>query len=291
MLIDEHRKNRRFLILGSASRDLLRQSSETVAGRIGYIELTPFSLSEVDDSSKLWLRGGFPSSYLAENDENSYNWRQNYISTFLERDIPNLGFNIPAAQMRRFWLMISHYHGQKFNANEIGKSLLISRYNVDKYLDVLAGTFMLRVLLPWYENIQKRQVRSPKVYFRDSGLLHALLAIHDTMQLFNCPRLGSFWEGFALEEVIRVLGITGDECFYWATHADAELDLFLISGGKRIGFEFKYTESPKITKSMRISLVDLKLDYLVLVYPGSVNFALDKNMSAYGLGTFHEVPL
>ncbi len=283
VLIDQQKKNRRFLILGSASRDLLRQSSESLAGRIGYIELPPFSLAEVDNSNKLWLRGGFPLSYLAENDEKSYSWRQSYISSFLERDIPNLGFNIPPQQMRRFWLMISHYHGQIFNGNEISKSLNISRYNVGKYLDVLAGTFMIRILLPWYENIQKRQVRSPKIYFRDSGILNALLTIRNQEQLLTYPKLGSFWEGFALEEIIRIFEASAEECFFWATHADAELDLLLMRGGKRLGFEFKYTDSPKVTKSMRIALEDLELHHLGLVYPGNVNFPLDENINAYGI--------
>ena len=204
VLIDRPKSNQKFLILGSASRDLIQQSSESLAGRIGYVELPPFSLFEVKDSAKLWLRGGFPRSYLATTDHNSYLWRQSYITTFLERDIPMLGFSIPAEHIRRFWMMIAHYHGQIFNASEISKSLNISTNTVRKYLDILAGTFMIRILPPWFENLGKRQIKSPKMYFRDNGLLNALLGLKEQDQLDRYPKLGAFWEGFALEELIRV---------------------------------------------------------------------------------------
>jgi len=285
VLVDEEEKNRTFLILGSASRDLISQSSETLAGRIGYLELPPFSLFEVKNSKRLWLRGGFPRSYLANNDDNSYLWRQNYISTFLERDISNLGFNIPANQMRRFWLMLAHYHGNIFNASEIGRSLGISGHMVRKYLDILAGTFMIRILHPWYENLKKRQVKTPKIYFRDSGILNALLGISNDAQLHSYPKLGSFWEGFALEEIIRTLQLESQACYFWATQADAELDLFIIKHGKRIGFEFKYTDAPKVTKSMYIAQEDLKLDHLGVIYPGKEIFPLTDSITAYGLET------
>ncbi len=276
-------KQKKFLILGSASRDLINQSSETLAGRIGYIELPPFTLYEVKDSTRLWLRGGFPNSYLAENDADSYLWRRSYISTFLERDIPSLGFDIPAPQMRRFWLMLVHYHGQTFNASEIGRSLGVSDHIVRKYLDILAGTFMVRSLSPWFESIQKRQVKSPKIYFRDTGILYALIELTTKDQLYINPRLGAFWEGFALEEIIAASGATALDCYFWATQADAELDLLIIKNNKRIGFEFKYADAPKITKSMRIALVDLKLDHLVVVYPGTETFPLAENITLYGL--------
>ncbi len=276
-------KNRKFLILGSASRDLIRQSSESLAGRIGYIELPPFCLAEVKDDHKLWLRGGFPRSYLADTDALSYLWRQHYITTFLENDIPALGFRIPAEQMRRFWLMLSHYHGQIFKATEISKSLAVSYHTVSSYLDILVGTFMVRRLSPWIENIQKRQVKSPKIYFRDSGILNALLLITNEKELQTFPRLGSFWEGFALEQVIIALQALPQECFFWATHGDAELDLFIIKGGKRLGFEFKYGDAPKITKSMHIAMADLKLDHLGIIYPGNDIFPMDTNITAYGL--------
>lgn len=285
VLVDRPKNVQQFLILGSASRDLIKQSSETLAGRIGYIELPPFSLYETHDSNKLWLRGGFPRSYLAKNDADSYLWRQNYITTFLERDIPNLGFSIPPVQMRRFWLMLAHYHGQIFNASELGNSLAISSHMVRKYLDILAGTFMVRILLPWFENIQKRQVKSPKIYFRDSGILNALLSIESHNQLNINPRLGAFWEGFALEEIIRIFRLTTQECYFWATQAAAELDLFIISRGARLGFEFKYTDAPKSSKSMAIALEDLKLDYLFVIYPGNEIFPLTEKIIACGLNT------
>lgn len=283
VLADQEGKNRKFLILGSASRDLIRQSSETLAGRIGYIELPPFTLPEVEDSSKLWFRGGFPRSYLAETDAGSYLWRQDYITTFLERDIPNLGFSIPPNQLRRFWLMLAHYHGQIFNASEIGTSLGVSHHTVNKYLDILAGTFMVRILSPWFENLKKRQVKSPKIYFRDSGILHALVGISEKEQLDTNPKLGAYWEGFALEEVIATFGARAEECYFWALHTQAELDLFIIKNGKRIGFEFKYTDAPRLTKSMHTAMADLKLDHLAVIYPGSLMFPLAENITAYGL--------
>ncbi len=285
VLVDEESEKRRFLILGSASQDLIRQSSETLAGRIGYIELPPFSLFEINESERLWIRGGMPRSFLAPTDADSYYWRQNYITTFLERDIPNLGFSIPPEQMRRFWLMLAHYHGQILNVSELSRSLGISEHLVRKYIDILAGTFMIRVLTPWFENLKKRQVKSPKIYFRDSGILNALLGIADNNQLQTNPRLGSFWEGFALEEAIRVLQASSSECYFWATQADAELDLLIMKNGKRLGFEFKYTDAPKTTKSMHIALQDLQLSNLIVLYPGKEIFPLTDQITAYGLET------
>src|SRR6267154_1245288 len=284
VLIDDKQNKYKFLILGSASRDLIRQSSESLAGRIGYIELAPFSLDEVDHESEiLWLRGGFPLSYLARSDEESFLWRQSYITTFLERDIFNLGFQIPPQQMRRFWLMLVHYHGQIFNAHELGKSLGISDHMVRKYLDILAGTFMIRILLPWYENLEKRQIKSPKIYFRDSGILHALIGIrtHDEMDVY--PKIGSFWEGFAIEELIRQTGASAEERYFWGTQSGAELDLLIVKNGKRIGYEFKYVDAPKITASMKIACEDLNLDHLYVVYPGEIRFPLSEKITARGL--------
>jgi uncharacterized protein len=284
VLIDDKSKKQKFLILGSASRDLIRQSSESLAGRIGYMELMPFSLDEVDHESEvLWLRGGFPVSYLAQNDEDSFLWRQSYIATFLERDIPNLGFQIPPQQMRRFWLMLVHYHGQLFNASELGKSLGISDHMVRKYLDILAGTFMIRILLPWHENLEKRQIKSPKIYFRDSGILHALVGIRSRAEMDTYPKMGSFWEGFALEEIIRQTGASAEECYFWGTQSKAELDLLILKNGKRIGYEFKYSDAPKITPSMKIACEDLKLDHLYVVYPGTATFSLSEKITARGL--------
>lgn len=286
VLIDEERSDRKFLILGSASRDLIKQSSETLAGRIGYIELMPFSLAETQDENKLWIRGGFPRSFLAPDMEGSFLWRQSYISTFLERDIPNLGFYIPSHQMRRFWLMLAHYHGQIFNAAELARSLGISDHTVRKYLDILAGTFMMRILLPWFENLGKRQIKSPKIYFRDSGILHALLGINNETDLNIHPKLGSFWEGFALEEIIREVKAAPEECYFWGTQSGAELDLLILKNGKRLGFEFKYTDSPKITPSMKIACNDLKLDHLYVIFPGKGSFPLSEQIKACSLGDY-----
>lgn len=283
VIVDRKDNTKKFLILGSASRDLIKQSSETLAGRIGYIELPPFALYEVKDSKRLWNRGGFPLSYLASSDSKSYLWRHSYIRTFLERDIPALGFSIPPEQIRRFWLMLSHYHGQIFNASEIGRSLGISNHTAQRYLDILAGTFMIRILVPWYENLHKRQVKSPKIYFRDSGILNALVGIIDEKHAYNWPKIGAFWEGYALEEVIRTLHAQPEECYFWATQADAELDLLIIKNGKRIGFEFKYSDKPSPTKSMHIALKDLSLHGLIIVYPGNEIFPITDNLIVCGL--------
>lgn len=286
VLIDrfiEQRTGQKFLILGSASRDLIRQSSETLAGRIGYLELPPFTLLDVSDKSKLWLRGGFPLSYLAETDQASYLWRQNYITVFLERDIPNLGFAVPAMQLRRFWLMLCHYHGQIFNASEIGRSLAVSHHTTQSYLDILAGTFMVRVLPPWFENLKKRQVKSPKIYFRDSGILNSLMGLSSMDQLWSHPKLGAMWEGFALEQIICAMQARSEECYFWATQASAELDLLIVKDGKKIGFEFKYTDSPKLTPSMKIAIEDLQLDYLFVVHPGVATFPMAEKITASGL--------
>lgn len=208
-----------------------------------------------------------------------------YIRTYLEQDIPNLGFNIPAPHLRRFSLMLAFYHGQIFNASEIGKSLSISDNTASRYLDILAGTFMVRILPPWLENIRKRQVKSAKIYFRDSGILNALMGISTKNELQINPKLGSLWEGFALEEIIRTLQAYPEECYFWATQSEAELDLLILKNGKRLGFEFKYGDSPSTTKSMHIALQDLKLDHLAVLYPGDQIFPLTENITAYGLST------
>lgn len=276
-------KDIKFLVLGSASRDLIQQSSETLAGRIGYVEMTPFEMNEVPDINKLWLRGGFPLSYLAKNEELSFLWRENYIKTFLERDIPNLGFSIPAPQLRKFWTMICHYHGGIFNASELGSSLGISYQTAKRYLDILEGTFMVRVLQPWYENLKKRQVKTPKIYFRDSGIYHALLRFSDYESIKLTPKIGASWEGFALEQVIRYYKAEPEECFFWSSHNTAEIDLLIFKNGKRIGFEFKYTDSPKITSSIKTSLMDLKLDQVKVIFPGEISFMLSEKIEAIGL--------
>lgn len=285
VLVDQPGSHRKFLILGSASRDLIQQSSETLAGRIAYIELTPFSLDEVDHSNNLWLRGGFPKSYLPKSIEDSIYWRQNYISTFLERDIPNLGIRIPPLALRRFWTMLAHYHAQSFNASEIGKSLGASDNTVRHYLDILTGSFMVRQLLPWYANIKKRQVKTPKIYFRDSGILHSLMGITDQRSLMYHPRLGASWEGFALEQIIRLYQAEPEDCFFWGIHNQAELDLLIIKQGKKLGFEFKYGDSPALTNSMKTAIEILELDSLHVIYPGKKDYILGENIFVKGINS------
>lgn len=273
---------KKILILGSSSRDLIHQSSETLAGRISYIEVKPFALSEVDDFQKHWQRGGFPKSYLASSERASEHWRFDYITTFLERDLATMGININPSLMRRLWSMIAHYHGQNVNYSEIGRSLNLSDKTVKNYLDILEGAFMVRLLKPWFENLSKRQVKSPKVYIRDSGILHTLLDISST-QLLKHPKLGASFEGYALEEIIKKLHERETQIYFWRTEKGAELDLLVIKGDKRYGFEFKFSDSPKITASMRISLQDLQLEHLTVITPGDRIYKIDSNITTVGL--------
>ena len=290
VLVDDPVKKYRFLILGSASRDLIHQSTETLAGRIGYIYLPPFTLSEVGQAKKLLLRGGFPRSFLADSDEDSFAWIKDYIMTFLERDIKMLGFdNISPMNMYRFWMMLCFYHGQLTNNAEISKSLMISRQMATQYLDILAGTFMIRLLQPWYENIQKRQVKTSKIYFRDAGIFNSLMGINSLDDIIRNPKVGALWEGFALEQILTCLQVRNEEAFFWATHNDAELDLLIFRKGKRIGFEFKYSDSPSITKSMHIAMQDLKLDYIFVIFPGDIKFPMHEKIMAYGLNLIEQL--
>lgn len=284
VLADRDPNPARFLILGSASRDLIRQGSESLAGRIAFVEIAPFSIEEVGASAaeSLWLRGGFPLSYLAESDEASWRWREAYIKTFLERDIPALGVQVPAAALRRFWMMLAHYHGQQMNASEIGKSLGVADTTVRRYLDILTGTFMVRRLNPWFENIKKRQIKTPKIYFRDSGLYHRLLGIADMSQMAVHPKLGSSWEGFALEQLIRISGVSEEEAYFWGVHNQAELDVLLFRKGRRLGFEVKYTDAPRVTASQRMAIEQLKLDDLTIVCPGDHNYPLSEKIRVLG---------
>jgi len=286
VLIDQEGADRKYLILGSASRDLIRQSSESLAGRIAYIELTPFSFGEVDHLERLWLRGGFPKSYLAKTEEESFDWRSSYVRTFLEQDIPALGFQIPPAALRRFWIMLAHYHGNIFNASELGRSFGASDVTMRKYLDLLSGTFMIRQLQPWFENIGKRQVKSPKIFFRDSGIFHSLLAIHNSEELQMHPKLGASWEGFALEEVIKASRARSEDCYFWSTYSDAEIDLLIYQQDGFKGFEFKYADAPRMTRSMQVALQDLKLKEIFVIYPGDVDYQLSEKVFVVGLKNY-----
>lgn len=283
VLVDRPENPARFLLLGSASPQLVKGVSDSLAGRIGFVDLAGFDLNEVGVSQRdrLWLRGGFPRSYLAEDDSSSLTWRDAFIRTFLERDIPQLGISIPAETLRRFWTMIAHYHGQVWNAAEFARSLGTSEITARRYLDILAGAYMVRILPPWFENISKRQVKAPKIYIRDSGLLHALLQLPTMSDLQSHPKLGAAWEGFAVEQVIGLLNTR--DAYYWATYSGAELDLLIRFSGKNYGFEFKYTDAPGVSRSMRIAIQDLSLDHLWVVYPGRQAYPLDESISVIPL--------
>lgn len=286
VLHDDKSLKQKYLILGSASRDLIKQSSETLAGRISFIELHPFILGEVKEDKTLWMRGGFPKSYLAKNHKLSQIWRENYIKTFLERDIPNLGIRIAPNNLRKFWYMLSHYHGNIFNASELGRSLGISYNTAIHYLDILVGTFMIRQLSPWHENMKKRQVKASKIYFRDSGILHTLFKINTLHDLQLHPKIVASWEGFALEEVIRKHNKNPEECFFWSTHSGAELDLMFLEAGKRMGFEFKYSDPPKLTKSLQRALEELKLAEINVLYPGDKDYRIHDKIKVIGLKNY-----
>ena len=275
----------KYLILGSASRDLIKQASESLAGRISYMEIGGFSLNLVGagKAERLWIRGGFPRSFLASGEEASYRWRQDFISTFLERDIPQLGLNIPAKSLGRFWRMLAHYHGQIFNASEIGKSLEVSDHTAQRYLDILSGTFMVRQLRPWHYNTKKRLIKRPKIYFRDSGILHALLSLESKKDVVSHPKLGASWEGFALEEIIRKLGLREEDAFFWGVHTGAELDLVFEKRGKLYGMEIKYAQAPSLTPSMRFASAELSLKHLWVVYPGKEEYPLSRNITVVPL--------
>ncbi|MEW5828277.1 MAG: ATP-binding protein [Chloroflexota bacterium] len=269
VLVDRPENAARFLILGSASPAIIKSVSETLAGRVEFVELSGFDLSETgpENWESLWLRGGFPRSFLADSEPDSLAWREGFIRTFLERDIPQLGINIPPTALRRFWTMLAHYHGQTWNAAELSRSMGLSDKTVRSYLDILTGAFMLRQLQPWYENLGKRQVKSPKIYFRDTGLLHSLLDIPDKLNLLGHPKSGASWEGFALEQVLQT--VHPAQVYFWGVHSGAELDLLFTLNGKRVGIEIKFNEAPLVTASMRTAVKDLSLSQLWIVYPGS----------------------
>ena len=286
VLADRRRTPARFLVLGSASPDLLRQSSESLAGRIAYLELSGLSLDEVGPdrgASALWLRGGFPRSFLAPSNAASLEWRRSFVQTFLERDLPQLGLNLPATTMRRFWMMLAHAHGQIWNASEFGRSFGVADTTVRRYLDALTAALVVRQLAPWHENLSKRQVKSPKVYVADCGLLHALLDLEHARALEGHPKLGASWEGFAISELVTHLRVRWDQCYFWATHAGAELDLLVTVGRRRAGFEIKRTDAPRLTPSMRHALADLRLDHLTVIHAGKDTFPLAPRVNAVPL--------
>ena len=283
VLADRQPLPARFLILGSAAPDFLRQSSETLAGRLETFPLEGFRLADLGAGAQTrhWLRGGFPLAFTARSDANSIIWRRQFLQTFLERDMPQLGVTIPATALRRFWNMTAHYHGQIWNAAKLARALDINESTVRRYLDLMTGVFMVRQLPPWFENLAKRQVKAPKIYLRDSGLLHALLGIGNQRDLEHHPKVGASWEGYAVEEILKAF--RPDDAFYWATHNGAELDLLLFQSGRRIGIECKRTTAPVLTPSMRIALTDLKLDALHVVYPGTQRYPLADKVTAVPL--------
>ena len=283
VLLDRKPLPARFLILGSASPDLLRQSSETLAGRVEITVMGGFSLDEVglEKSHRLWLRGGFPLSFLAKNDTDSFVWRKNFISMFLERDLRQQGIAISAVSLHRFWTMLAHSHGQIWNAADPARSLGVSEPTVRRYLDILSGVFMARQLQPWHANIKKRQVKAPKIYIRDTGILHALLGLKTDSDLSSYPRCGASWEGYVIEEVIRL--VEPDEVYFWATHTGAEMDLVFTKKGHMYGVECKRTDAPAMTPSMRSALTDLKLERIAVIYPGKQRYSLHKQVEVVPL--------
>lgn len=297
VLMDRSNAPGQFLLLGSASPHLLRQAGESLLGRIEVVEVGGFDLQEICTHTagwqaaaveRLWLRGGFPPAYLAGNDEDSFVWRQQAMANHVQLDLPQFGLNVAPPAMLRFWSMLAHYHGQIWSAADPARSLGVSEPTIRRYLDTLTQTMMVRQLQPWHENLGKRQVKSPKIYFRDSGLLHALMGIHSQEQLLGHPQCGASWEGFALEQVLRLA--KPDQAYFWATHQGAELDLLLFKGQQRIGVEFKRADAPRLTPSMRIAQEDLKLDALYVVYPGTHRYALASGIEAVPLWAMLPAP-
>lgn len=274
----------RFLLLGSASPDLIRGTSESLAGRVAFVHLTGFDIAEAgtDVTQRLWQRGGFPRSFLAHDDAASYAWRQDFIETFLTRDAARFGITLPPEVLRRFWTMLAHLHGGVLNSAELGRAVSVDQKTASRYVDILTGTFLVRRLPPWFENTGKRLVKAPKIYLRDAGLLHALLGLRNGSEVLSHSRFGASWEGFALEQVIRFAKAERD-AYFWATHGGAELDLMIQRGGRRHGFEFKYSDAPGTTRSMRVALKDLGLERLFVVYPGHRRFELDDRITALPL--------
>jgi predicted AAA+ superfamily ATPase len=289
VLADRRPGPAQFLILGSSSPDLVRGASETLAGRAAIVYLTGFDVTEVGTPAAdvLWQRGGFPRSFLADDDADSYGWRQDFIETFLSRDASRFGIAMPPEQLRRFWTMLAHLHGRLLNAAELGRAISVDQKTAVRYVDILTGAFLVRRLTPRFENAGKRVVKAPKLYIRDSGLLHALLGLRNAQEVRSHPRLGASWEGYAMEQVIGLLGAERDS-YFWATHGGAELDLLVVRGGRRHGFEFKFADAPGTTKSMRIAMTDLALEKLWVVFPGKRSYPLDDRIEALALAELPE---
>lgn len=290
VLADRPDRPARFLVLGSAGPSLLRQTSESLAGRIAFYELSGFHLEEVGVSNlpTLWLRGGLPRSFLAASDFDSAEWRREFVRTYLEQDLALLGVRIPAPTLRRFWMMLAHYHGQVWNSAEFARAFGVSASTVARYLDVLTAALLVRQLPPWHENLQKRQVKAPKIYLSDSGLLHSLLNLESRLDLEGHVKIGASWEGFGISEVVARLGARPEECFFWATHGGAELDLLVIRGRRRLGFELKYTDAPRLTRSQHTAFADLRLDRLDVIHAGPHSFPLSEAIRAVALRRLQE---
>ena len=282
-LVDRHPLPARFLLLGSASPAMVKGVSESLAGRVLFIQVPGFTIDEVNSGfiNRLWIRGGFPRSFLAKSEAESFRWRQAFLTTFLERDIPQLGIRVPAETLRRFWMMLAHYHGQIWNSSELARSLGTNEKTTRHYLDILTGAYVMRVLPPWHENVGKRQVKSPKIYVRDSGLLHTLLGLENIQDIRAHPKYGLSWEGFALQQTLAL--IKEDNAFFWATHRGAELDLLVIRHGKRYGFEFKCADAPTMTKSLHIAVKDLNLIRTWIVYPGDRRYPVHESVEVIPL--------
>ncbi len=290
VLADRPRRPATFLVLGSASPQLLKQSSETLAGRISYYELNGLGMPDVGSAHwrKLWLRGGYPRSYLARSDAESLSWRGDLRRTYVDQDLPALGPGFPARTVERVWEMLVHHHGQIWNGSEVGRAFGVSHTTSRRYLDLLVDTFMLHLLPPWSQNIGKRVVKSPKIYFRDSGLLHALLGVRTADNLARHVKVGASFEGFALDEVTRHIGADRRECFFWATHQGAELDLLVVRGSRRLGFEFKHTIAPSVTKSMRVAMANLGLERLDVIHVGKETYPMAPGIRAVAFERIHK---
>lgn len=279
--LHDEEKKQRFLLLGSASRSVIQKSGESLAGRIGYVDISPFCIFEVENMDDLWTRGGFPKSYLLKM-EQSLLWRQNYMRTYIEQDLRHFGMQ--ADLVRKLWFMLAHYHGQTINYSELAKSMGVSQPTITKYVQLLSDCFMVRLLKPWHANLKKRQVKNPKFYYTDQGLLHYVLGIKSYPEILLHPKSGASFEGFAIEQIIKIH--QADDCYFWATHNKAELDLLIIKNGRRIGFEFKLSDSPKITPSMRIAYEDLNLDELNVIYPKGRSYPLSDLITVSSLADY-----